>query len=151
MDLNKAVESLNLKHYATSQKDLDLSDDERLFIQMYEPEKKIIIYGSLAPDRINHNKVEHIAGQWCKGIIRGQLEKIGWGADLGYWGYKKTNSENDKVIDAFILFSDELSTHYAALDDFEGEEYERVLAIFELDTGEIGVGNVYALKENPER
>ena len=146
MDLNKTLESLNLKHYATSQKNSDITDDERLLIKLYEPEKKLIIYGSLAPNCINHNQVEHIVGQWRKGSIHGTLEKIGWGADLGYWGYRKTHSERDKSINVFILFSDELPAHYAALDDFEGEEYERVLAIFELDSGEMGVGNVYALK-----
>ncbi len=150
MDLNKAIDSLNLKHYATSQKNSDLTDGEKLFIQIYKPEKKLIIYGSLAPNCINHNQVEHIVGQWRKGVIQGTLEKIGWGADLGYWGYRKTNSELDTAIDAFILFSDELPAHYAALDDFEGEEYERILAIFELDNGEVGVGNIYALRQTNE-
>ena len=147
MDLNKAIEGLNLKHYATSQNNLDLAEEEKRIIQFYEPDKNLIVYGSLAPNCSNHSKVEHISGQWCKVLIRGQLEKIGWGADLGYWGYRKTNSALDKPINASVLISDELPAHFDALDDFEGIEYERVLAIFELDTGEIGVGNIYALKE----
>lgn len=147
MDLDKIIADLNLKKYAITQENLNLSDDEKLVISLYEPENKLIIYGSLAPNRPNHAKIEHIIGKWSKGIVRGKLENGGWGADLGYYGYKKTNAAEDQTIEAFIIFSDELKENYPFLDDFEGADYERMLAVFELENGEVGVGNIYALKE----
>jgi hypothetical protein len=54
--------------------------------------------------------------------------------------------EEDEI-EAFILFSDVLRLHWKLLDDFEGDEYERVLAEFKLENGETGVGNIYALKK----
>ncbi len=33
------------------------------------------------------------------------------------------------------------------MDDFEGEEYRRLLAKYELQNGQIGIGNIYAIHE----
>lgn len=33
------------------------------------------------------------------------------------------------------------------LDEFEGSGYKRILAKFELNNGEVGVGNIYALND----
>ncbi len=152
MDLNKIIEALNQKKYIHTHGagNLDnsyLSDDEKTVIQEYRPERSLIIYGSLAPNRPNHSKVKHIVGKWQKGMIRGKLENKGWGADLGYYGFKNTSVEEHEDIEVFILFSDELSANWQFLDEFEGNEYKRILAKFELENGEIGIGNIYALKE----
>jgi hypothetical protein len=50
-------------------------------------------------------------------------------------------------IEAYILFSDELVDNWANLDAFEGAEYQRILAPFELENGKVGVGNIYAINE----
>ncbi len=149
MNLDKIIKTLNQKNYlqfkgtGTSR----LTDEENNIIEKYRPEKALIIYGSLAPDRPNHSKIKHIAGCWKKGIIKGKLENKGWGADLGYGGFKHTNIKEQEVIEAFILFSNELDKYWQFIDEFEGKEYNRILVKYELENGEIGIGNIYALKD----
>jgi gamma-glutamylcyclotransferase (GGCT)/AIG2-like uncharacterized protein YtfP len=149
MDLNKIIEGLNNKNYSTSRKDdSDLSDEEKFVISKYQPQNIFIVYGTLGPDRPNHHKIEHIRGRWSKATIKGKLEAKGWGADLGFYGYVKASlKEEQQEIEAFILYSDELTMNWKFLDDFEGDEYERILAEFKLENGETGVGNIYALKK----
>jgi gamma-glutamylcyclotransferase (GGCT)/AIG2-like uncharacterized protein YtfP len=53
-------------------------------------------------------------------------------------------SEDQENIKSYILFSDELVNHWARLDEFEGSEYRRILAKYELNNGQIGVGSIYA-------
>ena len=67
--------------------------------------------------------------------------------DFGYLGFKQVTSEQQKEIQAFILHSDELVDNWKLLDEFEGDGYRRLLAIFELKNGQIGVGNIYAINE----
>lgn len=125
----------------------DLTPAERDFIAQYNPDKFLIIYGTLAPNKPNHSKIEHIKGKWLKGIVKGRLVNAGWGAELGYFGFKHAPIEEQVHIEAYILFSDELVDNWDHLDAFEGAEYQRVLALFELENREIGVGNIYALND----
>ena len=38
--------------------------------------------------------------------------------------------------------------NWQAIDDFEGREYKRVLAKYQLNDGHIGVGFIYAINED---
>ena len=149
INLDKIIKTLNQKNYLQIQGTgtSHLTDEENNIIEKYRPEKALIIYGSLAPDRPNHSKVKHIAGSWKKAIIKGKLENHGWGADLGYGGFKNTNIKEQEAIEVFILFSDELDKHWQLLDEFEGKEYNQIFVKYELKSGEIGIGNIYALKD----
>ncbi|MDI9356295.1 MAG: hypothetical protein QM536_04610 [Chitinophagaceae bacterium] len=124
-----------------------LTVDEEQFLREYNPQKSIIIYGTLAPNRPNHSKIEHINGKWIKGVVKGKLVKEGWGAELGYYGFKHSSIDEQENIEAFILFSDELVNNWTYLDEFEGDGYRRILAKFELENGEVGVGNIYAIND----
>jgi gamma-glutamylcyclotransferase (GGCT)/AIG2-like uncharacterized protein YtfP len=126
---------------------VDLTVAEEQFLNEYKPQKSIIIYGTLAPNRPNHSKIEHINGKWIKGVVKGKLVKEGWGAELGYYGFKHSSIDVQENIEAFILFSDELVNNWTYLDEFEGDGYRRILAKFELENGEVGVGNIYAIND----
>lgn len=126
---------------------VDLTVAEKQFLNEYKPQKSIIIYGTLAPNRPNHSKIEHINGKWIKGVVKGKLVKEGWGAELGYYGFKHSSIDEQENIEAFILFSDELVNNWTYLDEFEGDGYRRILAKFELENGEVGVGNIYAIND----
>ena len=143
--LNKKIKSLGLTLERLGNK--DLSEVEKAFLQKYRPENSIIIYGTLAPNRPNHSRVEHIKGKWLKGIVKGKLENEGWGAELGYYGFKHAPTHEQDYIEAYILFSEELADNWSHLDEFEGDGYQRILARFELENGEVGVGNIYALND----
>jgi gamma-glutamylcyclotransferase (GGCT)/AIG2-like uncharacterized protein YtfP len=125
----------------------ELTEIEKAFIEKYKPGKAIIIYGTLAPDRPNHSKIQHIKGKWLKGIVKGKLVNEGWGAELGYYGFRHSHIDEQENIDAYILFSDELVDNWPYLDEFEGDGYRRILAKFELENGEVGAGNIYAINE----
>ncbi|MBL7818387.1 MAG: hypothetical protein JNL70_25475 [Saprospiraceae bacterium] len=154
MDIDKILEGLNFKNNISdissgSFQLANLNELERTLIEAYEPYNVLIVYGTLAPNAPNHHIVEHIKGDWHEGIVRGVLLKEGWGAEEGYWGFKHTNIEEKKEkIPAFVLFSDELPTNWTDIDEFEGDEYKRLLAVYELKNGYIGVGNIYAIHEN---
>jgi gamma-glutamylcyclotransferase (GGCT)/AIG2-like uncharacterized protein YtfP len=126
---------------------VDLTEAEEQFLNEYKPQKSIIIYGTLAPNRPNHSKIEHINGKWIKGVVKGKLVKEGWGAELGYYGFKHSSVDEQENIEAFVLFSDELINNWTYLDEFEGDGYRRILAKFELENGEVGVGNIYAIND----
>ncbi len=69
------------------------------------------------------------------------------GAELGYYGFKPVNVSEQEEIEVFVLFSDELADHWQRLDDFEGDGYKRTAVQYKLDSGEIGVGYIYAINE----
>jgi gamma-glutamylcyclotransferase (GGCT)/AIG2-like uncharacterized protein YtfP len=152
MDLDAIIASINKKlktFNATPLKleELDLSEAERSFDQQYKPGNVLIVYGTLAPGRPNYPVIEHIKGNWQQGIVRGKLIKEGWGAELGCYAFKHVNTAEQEEIKAFVLTSDELISNWQFLDEFEGSGYRRILANYELDNGEIGVGFIYAVKE----
>ncbi|MEN9611975.1 MAG: hypothetical protein RLZZ628_2789 [Bacteroidota bacterium] len=145
MEIDKMIEILNKKKHPLHSH--ALTKDETAFLETYQPEKSLIIYGSLAPNAPNHFVVEPIHGNWRQGIVRGHLEKIGWGADLGYNAFRHVRTELQTVIKAFILFSKDLVNHWERLDEFEGDGYRRIFAKYELNDGQIGVGSIYAINE----
>jgi len=153
MDIDKIIEGLNRKRSIPAIgsgefQNTDLTEVEKTFIKTYNPERSFIVYGTLAPDAPNHSVVKHIKGKWQPGIVKGSLENKGWGADLGYHGFRHTHIEDQKEIKVFVLFSDELVANWNMLDDFEGNGYKRILAKYELTNGQIGVGNIYAINED---
>ncbi|RTL56091.1 MAG: gamma-glutamylcyclotransferase [Sphingobacteriales bacterium] len=150
MDLDKIIKELNKKITSNGVSvdkldSKDLTEAEKDFIEKFKPGQSIILYGTLAPGKPNHSKIEHIKGEWLKGIVKGKLVKEGWGAELGYYGFKHSNVDEQVNIEAYILFSNELVDHWSYLDEFEGDGYQRILAKFELENGEVGVGNIYAI------
>lgn len=108
------------------------------------PEHILIVYGSLAPGKSNHKEIAHISGTWKAGEIHGKLEDRGWGAGVGFPGL--VNAQPSKPIEVQILFSEDLPTHWNAIDRFEGDEYVRRLIDFELVDGQRGRGYVYYLR-----
>jgi len=152
MDLDTIIDSINKKLKAANidslkLEELNLTETERSFNEEYKPGNVLIIYGTLAPGRTNYHVIEHIKGNWLQGIIRGKLVKEGWGANLGYYAFKHVGTAEQEAIKAFILTSDELISNWKFLDEFEGSGYRRILAKYELDSGEMGAGFIYAVNE----
>ncbi|MEO1662863.1 MAG: gamma-glutamylcyclotransferase family protein [Pseudomonadota bacterium] len=104
---------------------------------------RLASYGTLAPGRVNHNKVSMIEGIWRTGIVRGWLSDDGWGATFGFPGLKLDPDGEAVTVD--VLESPNLPGHWPRLDAFEGEEYERVIAIVESDDGPFKA-SIYVVK-----
>lgn len=95
--------------------------------------RRLAVYGTLAPGRPNEHRLSGLRGSWTPGVVRGTLLEDGWGAALGYPGIV-LDADGPRV--AVQLFtSDDLPAHWARLDDFEGDGYERVEVVVATDAG----------------
>ncbi len=87
--------------------------------------QRLAVYGTLAPGRVNHHHLADLAGHWVSGQVRGHLVEGGWGSALGYPAI--TLDPDGPIVEVQVLESDELSAHWARLDEFEGEAYRRTV------------------------
>lgn len=106
--------------------------------------QRLFVYGTLAPGRPNEHVLKEISGSWQKASVRGTLHSEGWGASLGYPAI--VLDELGDEIDGYLFSSDQLSEHWAKLDEFEGEAYERVLTVAKLSDKSTVDAYVYARK-----
>ncbi len=106
--------------------------------------EKLFIYGSLQPGGPNEHLLAAIGGEWEPAVIKGNLIEAGWGASMGYPGLVIDESGND--VHGHVFASSNLSAKWAYLDEFEGEEYERIVASVTLLSGEQVQAHVYVLR-----
>lgn len=142
--LNDALIRINILRTGDTRAAVDRDLLEGAMEALFSASHHLIVYGSLAPGGLNHALVADLEGEWKKGWVTGELLDRGWSAAMGYpalrWCPKGRN------IEAFLLISPELPGHWSRLDDFEGLEYDRILAPFWTDDGQVWVGNVYAME-----
>jgi gamma-glutamylcyclotransferase (GGCT)/AIG2-like uncharacterized protein YtfP len=127
---------------------------ERQLDALYRISHTLAVYGTLAPGRPNHHVVAPLGGEWTDGLIEGDLLPLGWGAALGYLGFRPRAGGDAVAVQ--VLTAPLLATAWPALDRFEGPGYRRILVpVFgaELDGGQAGerrlytVANLYAANE----
>jgi gamma-glutamylcyclotransferase (GGCT)/AIG2-like uncharacterized protein YtfP len=111
---------------------------------LFSVSKRLIVYGSLAPGGPNHRLVGGLGGEWTKGWVTGELLERGWSAAMGYPALRWCPEGGE--VEAYLLVSDELPGFWKRLDEFEGLEYKRIWAPFWTASGEVSVGNVYAME-----
>ena len=87
--------------------------------------QRLFVYGTLGPVRPGEHVLSSIGGTWEKASVNGYLKPKGWGAEMGYPGIVLDDAGNE--IKGYIFCSDKLDFYWDELDDFEGEEYKRVL------------------------
>tara|TARA_B100001179_G_scaffold232398_1_gene225165 strand:- start:1112 stop:1450 length:339 start_codon:yes stop_codon:yes gene_type:complete len=93
--------------------------------------------------------MQAIGGHWQLGSIKGRLRQAGWGAEMGFPGLVLEDAGDD--IRGHVFVSDALPEHWAALDEFEGPEYQRTPVTVSLDDGGRVEAYVYALRREPWR
>lgn len=111
----------------------------------YQCSHHLVVYGTLAPGRVNHNQVEHIIGKWRDDVyVEGEFVNSGWAVEFGYpmIRWKPGGSR----IASYLLTSAMLPAYWPDLDRFEGSEYCRILIPVFDQHGFVTVGNVYAEK-----
>ena len=151
MIVSEIIESLNKRPdiAAIRVSNLEpLSNEEQQIFRQYLPEQTLIVYGTLAPGKPNHDKLAHVSGVWESGTVKGKLESKGCGATWGFDGFKPVKApEQSTEIPVHVLRSPMLIENWAALDDFEGTGYKRILAPYTLHHGVMGVGYIYAVND----
>ncbi len=61
---------------------------ERRLDARFGTDHTLAVYGTLAPGRPNHHVLAPLGGKWTDGLIEGELLPMGWGAALGYPGFR---------------------------------------------------------------
>ena len=107
---------------------------------------RLFVYGTLAPGRPNEHLLEDIPGEWEPATVSGTLFPEGWGAAAGYPGI--VLDERGGEVQGFLFSSESLAEHWARLDEFEGEGYERVLTTAKRRDGTIVNACIYKLSGN---
>ena len=108
--------------------------------------RRLAVYGSLAPGQSNHDQLAGLRGDWRAGVVRGRLVASAWGAAEGYPGLRPDPDGPDVAVQVFE--SEDLPAHWARLDVFEGDAYERVIVTVAID-GEPAEAWLYALRPEP--
>ena len=106
--------------------------------------ERLFVYGTLSPGRPNEHVLEAIGGSWETAMVNGILRHDGWGAEMGYPGIDL--DEHGGEVEGFLFTSENLSDHWAALDEFEGEAYQRMLAKAKLKDGSLVDAYIYSLR-----
>jgi gamma-glutamylcyclotransferase (GGCT)/AIG2-like uncharacterized protein YtfP len=106
--------------------------------------ERLFVYGTLAPGRPNAHVLEGVRGTWQPATVRGRLLQEGWGAEQGYPGIVLDESAGS--VAGHVLTSDALDREWNRLDEFEGMQYQRVLAKVQLESGESVEAYVYQLR-----
>jgi len=107
---------------------------------------RLFVYGALAPGRPNEHVLAEVPRRWEPATVKGTLLQEGWGVAVGYPGI--VLDELGGEVHGFIFSSEELAEHWARLDDFEGDGYERVVTSAELGDETVVKAHIYALKGN---
>ena len=107
--------------------------------------QRLFVYGTLVPGGPNEQVLSEIGGTWKAGTVTGILHEEGWGAAMGYPGIILDKHGNE--VQGFLFSSKKLSDHWARLDEFEGEGYERVLTEVKLENNKTVDAYIYELRE----
>ena len=107
--------------------------------------ERLFVYGTLVPGGPNAHVLDEIGGSWEAATVTGRLRPEGWGAAMGYPGI--VLDEQGDEIQGFLFSSEKLSAHWAALDAFEGDAYERRLTTVKRKDNRTVDAFIYALRE----
>lgn len=105
----------------------------------------LFLYGTLCPGEANAKLVEPIPGHWQRATMRGRLLPAGWGSGAGYPG--AVPDPAGEPIEGWLLSSTVLDRYLAELDEFEGEEYERVSVTVTCGDGSEVEAHAYRARE----
>lgn len=110
---------------------------EEIFNVLWQtPDTRLAAYGSLRPGESNYSMVADITGDWVPGTIIGHISE--------YEGYPVfTWDPAASKVPVQILVATNLHEHWQRLDEFEGDDYERIWIPVETKDG-LSVCNVYA-------
>lgn len=109
---------------------------------------RLFVYGTLAPGRPNEHVLAVVPGKWEPATVIGTLLQEGWGAAAGYPGIvldERGLDERGGEVKGLLFSSESLAEHWARLDEFEGEGYERVLTTVKLEDGTAVDAYIYRL------
>lgn len=106
------------------------------------PDRKLVVYGTLAPENVNHHIISDIQGNWEDCTVNGHVSKIN-GLPIFVW------EPRGPSLKAQMFTSSVLPSRWKQIDEFEGSYYRRIL-IPVARNDEIAIANVYVAIHNSE-
>lgn len=106
----------------------------------------LFVYGTLIPGRENDFILSNLSGTWQKATIKGFFDKNGWNKTQGYPAVILDNKGN--TIDGYLFSSDELSSNWQMIDDFESDLYQRVKTNVYVENNQQVVAYIYELNNS---
>src|ERR671913_2248413 len=94
---------------------------ERQLDDLFRTSHTLAVYGTLAPGQPNHHIVAPLRGEWTDGLIEGDLLPVGWGAALGYPGFRPR--VGGEAVAVQVLSAPLLATAWPPLGHFQGPWY----------------------------
>ena len=89
--------------------------------------------------------LKDLNGTWKKGYVFGKLINIGFGSDYGYPGLKL--EKGGSKIFGMVFQSKNLEKKLLKIDEFEGENYKRIISKIFLDDSSEIMAYLYELKQ----
>lgn len=122
---------------------------EAWFGEHFAADQQLAVYGSLAPGRDNHHRLAKLGGVWSAGLTaNGHIIATGWGAAMGFpalhW------DPLAPPVDVHLLSAPSLPAHWTWLDEFEGDDYVRILVPVYRDGVFVTVANLYEAARTPD-
>ena len=87
VSLSEVRRQVDAANQARQQSDASV-DAERRLDALFGTGHTLAVYGTLAPGQPNHHVLAPLGGEWTDGLIEGDLIPLGWGAALGYPGFR---------------------------------------------------------------
>ncbi len=105
------------------------------------PERRLASYGSLQPGESNYHIVEEIEGEWLAGSVHGKLT-----TELSYFVFHwdETECAPESKIPVQVLCSEALPEHLRRIDEFEGDNYQRIVVPVHMKSGDVVACSIYA-------
>ena len=103
--------------------------------------QRLFVYGTLAPGQPNEHVLAEVEGDWEPATVQGTLVHEGWGDGLGFPAMTLADDAPD--VSGFLFISEHLDEYWVRLDEFEGEEYERVVARAKRLNGQVVDAHMY--------
>ncbi len=105
------------------------------------PVNRLAIYGTLRRGEPNHKIIEHIAGEWVNGFVRGRIEE--------HYGFPFfVGDDQGDLIPVEVLSSSGLAGSLERIDRFEGVWYRRTLIpVYDSDGSILFIANIYCKSE----
>ena len=109
-----------------------------LSLLLDRPDRRLVVYGTLAPGKVNHNILSKIEGSWSRCEVNGRIfENNG----LPYFIWDPNEPSNEFQ----LFFSNMLPDSWNRLDQFEGSKYNRTLVPLKINKN-ICVANIFTAK-----
>ncbi|MFK7891909.1 MAG: gamma-glutamylcyclotransferase family protein [Granulosicoccus sp.] len=110
--------------------------------------QRLFIYGTLAPGQVNHHVVADIPGDWQRASVRGTVIQLHCGPTEVYPGLiPGSDDELAGTVEGWVFSSEHLHSHWQRLDEFEGDEYERIVICVRIAESEFLEACVYAVNQ----